>query len=89
MVIIIIQVVIKALYIHLLRNKNYKIIHLTILNLWPILYISKIFKNQIFIVNSSVWILFMGTEKKILSKIYEFLIPYTFINKNQKYLFFM
>tara|TARA_B100000242_G_C42996342_1_gene462729 strand:- start:98 stop:1156 length:1059 start_codon:yes stop_codon:yes gene_type:complete len=83
---IIIQVVIKA-YIHLLRNKNYKIIHLTNINLWPILYISKIFKNQIFIVNLHGLELIYGNRKKILSKIYEFLIPYTFINKNRNIYF--
>lgn len=83
---VIIQVIIKAFF-HLLTNNNYKIIHLTNLNLWPILYISKIFKNQIFIVNLHGLELVYGNRKKLLSKIYEFLIPYKFINKHKNIYF--
>lgn len=72
-----------------LITKKYQIIHITSLNLWPVLLSSKLLKNKPkYIVNLHGLDLVYGNRKKFLSKLYEFLIPYKFIN-NQNNIYFI
>ena len=70
-------------------SKNFNIVHLTSLNLWPVLFINKISnKRFIFIVNLHGLELVYGERKKILSKLYKFILPINYIN-NQNNIHFL
>ena len=71
----------------ILMNNRYDVIHITNLNLWPILLISNLTKNMKFIVNLHGLELVYGKRNKLNSKLFEFLIPYKFINKNKNIFF--
>ena len=79
--------VILMFYKSLIFNNKYEIVHLTNLNLWPVLLISKINKNIKFIVNLHGLELVYGKRKSFISKLYEILIPYKFINKSKNIYF--
>jgi len=61
------------------KNK-YEIVHITNLNLWPVLFISKFVPYTKFVVNLHGLELVYGKRKNFKSKLFEFLIPYKFIN---------
>jgi glycosyltransferase involved in cell wall biosynthesis len=70
-------------------SKNYDIVHLTSLNLWPVLFINKLSnKHLIFIVNLHGLELMYGERKKLLSRLYNFLLPINYIN-NQDNIHFL
>lgn len=79
--------VIIIFYKKILMNNRYDVVHITNLNLWPILLISNLTKNMKFIVNLHGLELVYGKRNKLNSKLFEFLIPYKFINKNKNIFF--
>lgn len=70
----------------ILKNK-YEIVHLTNLNLWPVLLVSKFTQNTKFVVNLHGLELVYGKRKAFISRFYNFLIPYKLINKNKNIFF--
>lgn len=70
----------------ILKNK-YEIVHLTNLNLWPVLLVSKFTQNTKFVVNLHGLELVYGKRKTFTSKLYNFLIPYKLINNNKNIFF--
>ena len=68
---------------------KYNIVHITSLNLWPVLLINVFLRKDslVFIVNLHGLELVYGQRNKFLSKLYEFLIPYNFINKQSNIYF--
>lgn len=70
-------------------SKNYDIVHVTSLNLWPVFFINKISsKKFIFLVNLHGLELVYGERKKILSRIYKLFLPINYIN-NQNNIHFL
>lgn len=74
-------------FFHLLRNK-YDVVHLTNLNLWPLVCINLVNKNKTnFIINLHGLELVYSDRNTLLSKVYKFYVPYKFLNSKNKILF--
>lgn len=65
------------------------VVHITNINLWPIVLTNYFKKNKtVFFINLHGLELIYGNRKKIVSKIYNIYVPYKFINKLKNLYFF-
>jgi len=83
----ILEVIIRS-YIKIPFN-NYDIIHLTNLNLWPVLLLNIFKRNKLtFVINLHGLEIVYGNRKKLSSRLYDFLMPYKYIS-NQDNIYFL
>tara|TARA_B100002019_G_scaffold89017_2_gene77034 strand:- start:117 stop:1172 length:1056 start_codon:yes stop_codon:yes gene_type:complete len=80
------EVILNFYKLIIFKNK-YELVHLTNLNLWPALLISKFAHNTKFVVNLHGLELVYGKRQTFTSRMYNFLIPYKLINKNKNIYF--
>ena len=76
----ILEVIIRFYFENLIRS--YDIVHITNLNLWPVLLVNYFKKGKTkFVINLHGLEIVYGNRNKLASKLYEFLIPYGLINR--------
>ena len=80
------EVIIRFYFENLIRN--YDIVHITNLNLWPVLLVNYLNKSKsIFVINLHGLEVVYGNRSRFSSKLYEFLVPYNLINRTDNIYF--